>query len=179
MFDPRLQSVHLDSAPRRNDFRKIRARVEGALGQHTLLGDIKLPLASGSNTHPNDRQSADAPVAQMCWLLFNGEQLPLRVGLNSVGRLPDNDIILDDDTVSRRHCAIVVHSNLSVELYDIASKNGTRINSRKIKGPQKLADGDELNICGCKLMFIQKSGTPTVNHSSIQLHMTDDMTMVG
>ncbi len=179
MFDPRLQSVHLESPPRREDFRKVRARVEGAIGHHTLLGDIRVPL-TGSNTQPGEDDSAeDEKPTQACWLLFNGEQLPLRVGLNSVGRLPDNDIILDDDTVSRRHCAIVVHSNLAVELYDIASKNGTKINSRKIKGPQKLADGDEVNICGCKLLFIHKSGTPTVNHSSIKLHTMDDMTMVG
>lgn len=167
----------MDSLPRRENFRKVRARVEGALGEKTLMGDLKLP-DSDSKTCANP-QSSSLPPCQHCWLLFNGEQLPLRIGLNSVGRLPDNDIILDDDTVSRRHCAIVVHSNLSVELYDIASKNGTKINNKKLKGPSKLTDGDEITICGCKMMFVMKSGTPTVNHSSIQLHLADDVTQMG
>jgi pSer/pThr/pTyr-binding forkhead associated (FHA) protein len=171
--------MHLESAPRREDFRRIRARVQGAIGQRTLVGDVRVdPAGATDRTFPSI-ESAVGKQAGVCSLLFNGEQLPLRVGLNSVGRLPDNDIILDDDTVSRRHCAIVVHSNLSVELYDIASKNGTKINGSKIKGPTTLTDGDEINICGCKMLFVLKSGTPTVNHSSIQLHLSDDITLIN
>ena len=70
----------------------------------------------------------EVPVKQAgvhCWLLDRGRQIPLKVGLNSVGRLPDNDIVIDDATVSRRHCAIVVHSDLTIEIHDVASKNGT------------------------------------------------------
>ena len=179
MFDPRLQSVHLESAPRREDFRRVRSNVEHALGEQTLLGDIRVPALSRDQTFASASNCESKQPTLVCWLLFNGQQLPLRIGLNSVGRLPDNDVILEDDTVSRRHCAIVVHSNLSVELYDIASKNGTKVNGRKIKGPSVLNDGDEVNICGCKLLFVLKSGTPTVNHSSIQIHLADDATLIG
>jgi hypothetical protein len=179
MFDPRLQSVHLESAPRREDFRRVRSNVQHALGEKTLLGDLHLAQLPHDQTFASLDNSGAAPAPLVCWLLFNGKQLPLRIGLNSVGRLPDNDVILEDDTVSRRHCAIVVHSDLSVELYDIASKNGTKVNGRKIKGPSVLNDGDEVNICGCKLTFVLKSGTPTINHSSIQIHLADDATLVG
>jgi hypothetical protein len=181
MVDPRLQSVHLESMPRREKFRQMRSRVERAIGDRTLVGE--LVIGQSAKTPPNERSSVSTPIPPQatthCWLLHDGRQLPLHVGLNSIGRLPDNDIILEDDCVSRRHCAIVVHSNLSVELYDIASKNGTKINSQKLKGPTKLTDGDEINICGCRMIFVLKSGSPTVNHSSIQLHLNDDMTLIG
>lgn len=179
MFDPRLQSVHLESAPRREDFRRVRSNVQHALGERTLLGDLLLAPSSRDGTFHSAGDESSPEPALVCWLLHDGSQLPLRVGLNSVGRLPDNDVILEDDTVSRRHCAIVVHSNLTVELYDIASKNGTKINGRRLKGPTKLTDGDEINISGCKLIFVLKSGAPTVNHTSIKLHMSDDVTLLG
>ena len=42
-----------------------------------------------------------------------------------VGRTPDNDIVLTDETVSTRHCCIAIKSNGRIELTDLGSKNGT------------------------------------------------------
>jgi len=40
--------------------------------------------------------------------------------------MPDNDVVLQDAYVSRRHCAILIHlTGERCELHDIASKNGT------------------------------------------------------
>ncbi|MBO0701122.1 MAG: FHA domain-containing protein [Zavarzinella sp.] len=126
---------------------------------------------------------ADVPVkagGTHCWLLDRGRQVPLKVGLNSIGRLPDNDIVIDDATVSRRHCAVVVHSDLTVELHDVASKNGTTINGRKIQGPTRLHDGDEIGLSEHRLQFLMFAGQPTVppvprsHHSSV-----DDRTLAG
>ena len=35
---------------------------------------------------------------------------PLKVGINTVGRSPDNDVVVQDCYISRRHCAILVHT---------------------------------------------------------------------
>lgn len=179
MTDPRLQSIHLESAPRRDDFRRARSRVQGALGSHTLAGDIRqVQNADGLTYVPGS--SPSGPPNGICWLLDHGRQIPLKVGLNSIGRLPDNDVVIDDATVSRRHCAIVVHSDLSVELHDVASKNGTTINGHKMGGPARLKDGDEITLCERRITFVMKSGSPTIDRSaSRKSHHSDDHTLAG
>jgi hypothetical protein len=52
----------------------------------------------------------------------------LRVGLNAVGRLPENDIVLARRYVSRRHCVFLVHTDGGCEVHDTASRNGTLVN---------------------------------------------------
>ncbi len=95
-----------------------------------------------------------------------------------MGRLPDNDVVIDDPTVSRRHCAIVVHSTLVVELHDVASKNGTTINGKRLEGPTRLKDGDEICLCDRKLTVVMKSGNVTIDRPA-QSNSRDDQTMIG
>jgi pSer/pThr/pTyr-binding forkhead associated (FHA) protein len=78
---------------------------------------------------------------------------PLHFGMNSVGRLPDNDVVIRDECVSRRHCAIVIHSDMRVELHDVASKNGTLLNGKKIPQPTKLQTGDRITLCNRQFTF--------------------------
>ena len=83
---------------------------------------------------------------------------PLRLGLNTIGRMPDNEVVLEDPYISRRHCAIVVHAGNGVELHDIASKNGTYINGRRLEGPTPLKPGDEIRMCERNLVLICRPG---------------------
>jgi pSer/pThr/pTyr-binding forkhead associated (FHA) protein len=78
---------------------------------------------------------------------------PLHLGMNSIGRLPDNDVVVRDECVSRRHCAIVIHSDLRCELHDVASKNGTLHNGKKIPAPTRLQSGDQITLCNRRLTF--------------------------
>jgi len=180
-LDPRLLSVHLEGNPRREAFRQARARVENAGGGHTVAGEIRLPLGSEAKLLKT-LAPGDVPVkagGTQCWLLDRGKQIPLKVGLNSVGRLPDNDVVIDDATVSRRHCAIVVHSDLTIEVHDVASKNGTTVNGAKINGPTRLRDGDEIGLSERRLTFLMFSGQAT-NPSHRSHHpSSDDHTLAG
>ena len=183
-MDPRLLSVHLEGNPRRDAFRAARGRVEHAAGGHTVAGELRLPLGSEARDLKT-LAPGEVPVKQagtQCWLLDRGKQVPLKVGLNSIGRLPDNDVVIDDATVSRRHCAIVVHSDLTIELHDVASKNGTTINGRKIQGPTRLRDGDEIGLSERNLTFLMFSGQATgAAPPSIRSHLSsaDDRTLAG
>lgn len=49
----------------------------------------------------------------------------------SVGRVPDNDIQLDDFTVSRQH-AVLVRENQDWILRDLGSLNGTYVNNERV-----------------------------------------------
>lgn len=182
-MDPRLLSVHLEGNPRRDAFRVARGRVEHAAGGHTMAGEVRVSL--GSDAHDlKTLAPSDVPVKSAgthCWLLDRGKQVALKVGLNSIGRLPDNDVVIDDATVSRRHCAIVVHSDLSIEIHDVASKNGTTVNGRKIQGPTRLRDGDEIGLSERNLRFLVNGGhaTGSIPHSHSQFSSSDDRTLAG
>jgi hypothetical protein len=153
MADLRFQSLHLEGLPRREDFRIARARLQASCGLSTLCGDSheSPPLAD-----PGDGATAvfDAAKAPR-YFVQDGEKLhPLVIGVNSVGRLPDNTVVIRDECVSRRHCAIIVHRNGTCELHDVASKNGTVLNGNRIHGPTRLRPGDKIALCARNITFL-------------------------
>jgi pSer/pThr/pTyr-binding forkhead associated (FHA) protein len=77
----------------------------------------------------------------------------LRVGINTIGRHPDNDIVLPESPVSRRHCVIVVHATGGCEVQDTASLNGVRFGHKPIPRA-KLVPGDILRLCDYKFMLL-------------------------
>ena len=168
MSDPRLHSMHLEGQPRRDQFRAARQAIQAACGSQTLAGDIRLldederlhaPTLDGS---PEGR--APSIAGRFTFYLKDGVNVyPLHAGLNSIGRLPDNDVVIRDECVSRRHCAVVIHHDLRVELHDVASKNGTLLNGKKIPGPTRLQSGDQITLCGRRLTFhIAETGEPAI-----------------
>src|SRR4029077_10818301 len=99
-------------------------------------------LAGGIASDPhtiNDELPSPVPVPKdlQFWLLDKEFVYPPRIGLNTIGRSPENDVVVKDGYVSRRHCAILVHAGDGCELHDTASKNGTFINGRKLGGPAR------------------------------------------
>ncbi len=158
MSDPRLHSLHLEGQPRRDLFRAARSAIQAACGSQTLAGDLKMLDAEVKV----DASTVAAPpgglppgaAGRFAFYLKDGANVyPLHLGLNSVGRLPDNDVVIRDECVSRRHCAVVIHHDLRCELHDVASKNGTLLNGKKIPGPTKLQSGDQILLCGRRLTF--------------------------
>ena len=72
------------------------------------------------------------------------EDLSLVKSSYTVGRSPDNDIVLEDSDVSRRHCMLRLRGS-GYEVDDLGSRNGTYLNGRKI-GKASLKNGDQLQI---------------------------------
>lgn len=70
-----------------------------------------------------------------------------------IGRSPDCDITLDDHNISRRHC-LVKRSWHGFTVQDLGSRNGLTVNGKELDGPRMLRDGDELDVGGIKLTFI-------------------------
>lgn len=69
----------------------------------------------------------------------------------AVGRDPQNDLVLDDRRVSRRHAEIRLRLG-RYTLYDLQSTNGTYVNGRRV-AEMVLSDGDRLSIGGIELLF--------------------------
>ncbi len=167
MTDARLHSLHLEGLPRRDEFRAARDRLQAACGNHTLAGDLSL-LGAAEASSDGATVSGPPGLIQNYWLQ-DGEHLHALIpGVNSVGRLPDNTVIIKDEHVSRRHCAIVIHRDGRCELHDIASKNGTVLNGHKICGPTRLKPGDQILLCARKLTFLAGNPSPPVASSPPQ-----------
>ncbi len=69
-----------------------------------------------------------------------------------IGRRPDNDIVLDDDDVSRYH-AVVIDTGTSFVISDLRSTNGVQVKGRRIRSSATLSDGDHIRIGGHEFFF--------------------------
>ncbi len=88
----------------------------------------------------------------------------LQPGVLSIGRADDNDIVLSDIGVSRRHAKLHVDEN-SVEYEDNGSGNGSLYNGRRFKR-QRMADGDEIVVDPFRLQVLLAAETDEANLST-------------
>jgi|SRR6516162_926027 hypothetical protein len=153
MNDPRLNSMHL-GADRRELYRFAREQLLDARGNQTCYFEAGGP-GSGSRTLPTGHD-AKAPMPPDFCLMDTEHVYPLKVGINTVGRSSENDVVVPDAFISRRHCAILVHVNRGCELHDTASKNGTFLNGTKLSRPTRLKSGDHIRVCDRQFIFVVK-----------------------
>lgn len=79
----------------------------------------------------------------------------------SIGRKPQNDVIIDNLAVSGEHTLITCVGN-DVFVEDLGSTNGTIVNGESIK-KQQLQDNDMLEIGKYKLKFVAEKFTRPVD----------------
>jgi hypothetical protein len=73
-----------------------------------------------------------------------GERLSLRA-LSAIGRDAGNDVVINDEAVSARH-AVVELNDGTWWVSDQGSTNGTVLNGSRIGRPERLRDGDVIDI---------------------------------
>lgn len=89
-----------------------------------------------------------------------GATVPLSGGGLVLGRGPDNDLDIDDETVSPRHAAIMQSPDGYV-LRDLGLANGTYVNRDEVGHREHLLKhGDKVRLAGSEPSFVfrQKSG---------------------
>jgi hypothetical protein len=154
MSDPRLNSGHLEF-PRRQDYRRCRDSLLQARGWLTLAGEHLGGLGDAHEWPVRPEQV----LPGTSYLLVDqreGCAYPLKTGLNTLGRFPENDICFKEYCVSRRHCAILVHAWGGCDLHDTASRNGTFVNGARVRRPVRLASGDRVQVCDRVLLFVSE-----------------------
>src|SRR5262249_61587303 len=107
MLDPCLYSCHLEF-PRRQRYGAARAALLHARGPETLDAEVAERLAADPEGIASEnalRFHKPAPGTKYALVdLETGLRFPLRTGVNTIGRYPENDIVIDINAVSRRHC---------------------------------------------------------------------------
>jgi S-DNA-T family DNA segregation ATPase FtsK/SpoIIIE len=131
-------------------------------GDRIIFAPERPPSSSGSRGLPSPGPSR--------WVLHAvggpaaGLRFDLPVGEHVIGRDPDGDapIPITDTSISRRHLALFV-GDATVEIDDLGSTNGTRVDGRPITGRTQLQVGAVVEI-GATLLSLEEA-TPEVTAS--------------
>ncbi|MGO9955311.1 MAG: FhaA domain-containing protein [Solirubrobacteraceae bacterium] len=109
---------------------------------YSTAGRVAEPLEE----RPRSRQ-------QTALLLMGGRRLVVGPAGVSLGRSRQCDVMVDDPNVSRTHAEIRPRGGSWV-LIDLGSTNGSRLNGRRVEGPEVLKPGDELELGTTVLEFV-------------------------
>ncbi|MER5685886.1 FHA domain-containing protein [Streptomyces sp. NPDC002205] len=95
--------------------------------------------------HPADRPSAVSMPAATGTFRQPTTVRPRPVHTVRIGRSADNDLVVDDLTVSHRHAELRAHPDGTYEIVDLGSHNGTYLNGQLV-GRAPVAAGDIVGI---------------------------------
>ncbi|MBX7236663.1 MAG: FHA domain-containing protein [Caldilineales bacterium] len=122
---------------------------------------ISVPLPT-PEAEPGPTLVIGQETPSFAWLVMlngprRGRLYPLKAAGVNLGRVPPNDILVDDDAVSRFHARILAErlvDHLQFYAHDLASANGTFVNGQRIS-QQPLRDEDRLSIGQTVFVFKQ------------------------
>ncbi|MFO8005315.1 FHA domain-containing protein [Thioalkalivibrio sp.] len=114
-------------------------------GQAVPDGDVT-PDTAGEETPPGGH-----PVLVGLSEPFGQQRLTLKPGKRSVGRQADNDIVLQEGSVSSQH-AWLVNDGGECRVVNLLSTNGTWVNDEKVH-EAVLKDGDHVRFGRAEFIF--------------------------
>jgi hypothetical protein len=169
MADLRLNSGHFDDFSRRHQYRRARQDVLAERGLLTLTAEQLGNWVGEADDWPSLLPiRPDQVVPGIKYYLVDFQErcsFPIKTGLNTVGRLTSNNIVLEDIWISRRHCVLLAHARGGCELHDTASLNGTFVNGERVRTPVRLASGDWVQVCKRLLRFIDAEAEDSADHN--------------
>jgi serine phosphatase RsbU (regulator of sigma subunit)/pSer/pThr/pTyr-binding forkhead associated (FHA) protein len=74
-----------------------------------------------------------------------------------IGRLPESEIAIDEQVISRNH-AEIVQSDSGYSVRDAGSRNGTLVNGERINQPTELKPGDVIGVGNARIVFEPSEG---------------------
>ncbi|MBI2970692.1 MAG: FHA domain-containing protein [Gammaproteobacteria bacterium] len=109
-------------------------------------------------TSPRRAAAAPMPEQKALAYLISQDEKPRRFPITRtiwrIGRGRDNELVLDDSSVSRRHAEIKRAENGTFTLYDRHSLNGVYLNTAKVE-QSRLSEGDIIEIGDIVLRFTE------------------------
>jgi pSer/pThr/pTyr-binding forkhead associated (FHA) protein len=89
------------------------------------------------------------------FLIVNKQIIPLKKTLTRLGRQLENDVVFQEDFLSRFHAEIICEGAKYV-LYDKDSTSGTFVNGRRIRRCV-LNSGDLISLANIYIMFVNNN----------------------
>jgi serine protease Do len=147
----------------------ITAGVYALLRSGRINVGSRAPKTDPSQRAPEDgRTTISSRPAEPTLVISHGPGTGQRFPITAdvlLGR-EEADISLDDPEVSRRH-AMIRRVNGTIEISDLRSANGTRINGSQIDGPRSVSDGDTIEVGQTTLTLefpAGRGGSETATH---------------
>jgi pSer/pThr/pTyr-binding forkhead associated (FHA) protein len=107
-----------------------------------------LQLSEAMNPEPAGQEQ----IPTGAFLVVEGRRhFPLKKALIAIGRSPDNDLLLGDPHVSRRHAQLRVRDGRYV-VFDLDSTTGTRVNGQLVR-EKTLEPGDVIALANVDLIY--------------------------
>ena len=96
------------------------------------------------------------------FLIINQQITPLIRDVTRLGRQLDNDVVFQEESVSRNHAEIRCENGKYI-LHDLLSTSGTFVNNRRIERCV-LNSGDLISLANVQFMFVNNN--PRIAHAS-------------
>ena len=94
----------------------------------------------------------------------DGASIPLVGKPIFLGRGPENEVVVDDPTVSRKH-ALITESPFGFVLRDLGSFNGTYVNGMKMVQPQHvLREEDKIRLADAPAVLVFRDEASAGSH---------------
>ena len=93
-------------------------------------------------------------MAHLTLVLDNREvrKFVLNRGVTTIGRAQENDIVINNLALSRRHAQVEFKAG-RFEIVDLQSQNGVFVNQEKLRGPRVLEDKDSVTLGTYQFVF--------------------------
>jgi hypothetical protein len=133
----------------------------------------------GGTTQVHQRISTETEILEAirrldAFLIVGGRRhVPLDRPLITVGRRADNDVVLEDGTISRKHAQIRWRYGRFV-LYDLSNRGRTAVNDRPVV-ECVLQAGDVISISGKLLIYAEGDDAPP---GAVRPTTRDEQTLV-
>ena len=125
--------------------RQVRRLERQAAISAQVFGRIRSGLETGVRvSEPEVRERTPTGSAALVPLEGEGQAAIILSGRTTIGRAQENDLCIENSTVSRHH-ALVISSSLGAFIVDMNSANGVRVNSRPV-GQARLIEGDVVSL---------------------------------
>lgn len=108
-----------------------------------------------ASMNPADLHNHPSPYQQGVFLIINKQMIPLTKAVTTLGRQFGNDIVFQEEFLSRYHAEIVLENEKYV-LLDKNSTSGTFVNGRKIDRCV-LNSGDLIALANIYIMFVNNN----------------------
>ncbi len=135
---------------------------------------------SASQTVLTEAEEARATIPRSgngCLIVIYGQEMGRRIRVGTepmvIGRSPQCEVQVDQESVSRNHCRIRFTGEEFL-VQDLSSTNGTYVNDDIVEGEGRLRHGDQLKVGRTILKFIIGDDVEAQYHEEIYRLMTTD-----
>ena len=129
-------------------------RSAGPQGTQLFQADTLRAQTEQAASSGNARASVAEPVLEGVSPGIEGRRYTLRAGRQTIGRRDDNDIVLDDASVSSSHAWILNQQGHHVVM-NMLSTNGTFVNDERVH-EATLKHGDRVRLGQAEFVFLTR-----------------------